>query len=339
MNGTTTSPSEPVVCKHCQSQHVRKYGLYRGTQLYYCDDCKRKFIPNAALFHMKTPANQVSSALQQHYNGMSIRGIQHHLDDEYSNRPSSSTIYSWIGKYTGDAVNCVRGYHPHVGDVWVADETVIKIDRQNAWLWDIIDADTRFLLATRLSTSRTTRDAQMLMSRAIAKAGKAPKIVCTDKLASYLDVDYGKGAEHVQGGPFNIENNTNLIERFHGTLKDRTKVMRGLKNLETAHEFLQGWLVHYNYLRPHEALERSPAEAAGIACAFKTWGDVIRMREPRVRVLYTPAKTEVVNVPRHVPAGMRSSERQPRANRPKPVRMVAPHRTRRGSGITRRSDR
>jgi hypothetical protein len=30
-----------------------------------------------------------------------------------------------------------------------------------------------------------------------------------------------------------VANNTNLIERFHGTLKDRTKIMRGLKDIET----------------------------------------------------------------------------------------------------------
>jgi hypothetical protein len=103
----------------------------------------------------------------------------------------------------------------------------------------------------------------------------------TDALASYLDVDYGKDAEHKQGAPFNIENNTNLIERFHGTLKARTKVMRGLKNFESALEFTKGWLVHYNYLRPHEALQdKTPAEVAGIKYPYRNWADIIRKHKP-----------------------------------------------------------
>lgn len=90
--------------------------------------------------------------------------------------------------------------HPEVGDTWIADETVLALDKgMKVWFFDIIDADTRFLLASRASLSRTTRDAHMLMDRAIKRAGKSPKVVITDKLASYLDVNYGKDAEHRQG--------------------------------------------------------------------------------------------------------------------------------------------
>jgi len=122
----------------------------------------------------------------------------------------------------------------------------------------------------------------MLIDRAIKTAGKSPKVVITDKLASYLDVRYGKDAEHRQGGIARIKDNTQKIERFHETLKQRTKTMRGLKNIETAHDFIQGWLVYYNYLRPHTALdERTPAEAAGIDYPYNNWADITRHRPSR----------------------------------------------------------
>ena len=73
-------------------------------------------------------------------------------------------------------------------------------------------------MSTGVSRSRTTRDAQILIDRAIETAGKAPQTVLTDKLASYLDVDYGKGAEHVHGNPFKFKEtreSTSEIERFH----------------------------------------------------------------------------------------------------------------------------
>jgi len=267
-----------LVCKYCQSENVIKYGKYKDVQYYYCKDCGSKFKDDNTLFHMKTPANQVSSALNMYYEGMSINAIRRNLQQEYDNKPSTATIYEWIQKYAQYAIDSIKGYPPkEIGDTWVADETVLEIDGNNVWLWDIIDADTRFLLATRISRSRTTQDAQMLYDRAVKTAGKEPEKVITDKLASYLDVRYGKETEHIQSRPFAVEDNTQMIERFHETLKQRTKVMRGLKNIETAHDFIQGWLVHYNYLRPHTALDdKTPVEMAGIDFPYKNWSDITR---------------------------------------------------------------
>ncbi len=42
---------------------------------------------------------------------------------------------------------------------------------------------------------------------------------------------------------------TNVIERFHGTMKDRTNVIRGFKNMDTAQLLSDAWLVHYNFLK------------------------------------------------------------------------------------------
>jgi hypothetical protein len=108
-------------------------------------------------------------------------------------------------------------------------------------------------------------------------------VVITDKLAAYLDgveLAFGVDAKHRQGSPFDIETNTNLIERFQGSLKDRTKVLRGLKKPETARKFIEGWLIHYNYFRPHISLKgKTPAQKAGIKLSTNDWLDVVR--EPR----------------------------------------------------------
>jgi len=52
--------------------------------------------------------------------------------------------------------------------------------------------------------------------------------------------------------------------------------MRGLKKPETALEILDGWLVYYNFFRPHESLgDKTPAEKAGIKFPLKNWLDVV----------------------------------------------------------------
>ena len=54
--------------------------------------------------------------------------------------------------------------------------------------------------------------------------------------------------------------------------------MRGMANRETAKLVMEGWLVHYNYLRPHLGLgKKTPAEAAKIKVTFRNWADVVRM--------------------------------------------------------------
>lgn len=311
--------SERITCKYCGLSHTRKYGTYKGKQLYYCNLCNRKFKADDTMFHMKLDTNMVSSALNMYYEGMSVKEVRRHLLQEHRHAPSTATIYEWIMKYTQYATDSIKDCEPQVGDIWIADETVLKIDGANVWFWDIIDEKTKYLLASRVSRSRTTRDAQILITKAIKTAGKKPKTVVTDKLKSYLDVNYGKDAEHRQGSPFSLKKtgeSTSQIERFHGTLKSRTKVMRGLKNLESAIEFTQGWLVHYNYLRPHETLEdKTPAEVAGVNYPYQNWADIIRKHKPSKLVIIEHQPRDRVKLP-HIQVGRpkkaRISEKSPR---------------------------
>jgi len=293
-------------CKFCNSENIIKYGKFRGIQRYFCNDCKRKFADNDALPNMKTSTDQVGAALNMYYEGMSLNAIRRQLDQTHRNYPSDSTVYEWIERFSKEAIDEAKRYKPNVGDIWIADETVLKIDGKNIWFWDIIDAKTRFLLASHVSANRGTREAKALMEKAQARAGKTPKIVLTDKLAAYIDgieQALGADAKHIQSKPFTVKDSTNLIERFHGTLKARTKVMRGLKEIETAKLFTDGWLVHYNFFRPHETLGKTPAEAAGITFAFKNWLGVVN--QPRIVVTklriedvvsLKPHKTRVPNL-------------------------------------------
>jgi len=267
-------------CKHCGSTNIVRYGQTGGVQYWWCKDCKRKFADNDALPEMKTPIIQIGSALSMYYRGMSIDEIRGHLDQQYDNRPSSSTIYEWLTRFTDEVTEKLRHYKPKVGDVWIADETVLTIGGKKVWFWDLIDIKTRYLLASHMSFQRTAQHAKTLMEKASKNAGKMPKVVITDKLFAYLDgleMAFGSDTQHVQSKGFRVQPNTNLLERFHGTLKSRTKVMRGLKTLEGALTILDGWLAYYNYFRPHESLgDATPAEKAGIDFPCKNWLDVVK---------------------------------------------------------------
>lgn len=289
-------------CKYCGSTNIVRYGQSGGVQYWWCKDCKRKFADNDALPEMKTPIMQIGSVLSMYYRGMSIDEIRGHLDQQYNNCPSSSTIYEWICRFTDEATAKARGYKPNVGDVWIADETIVDIGGKKVWFWDLIDIKTRFLLASHMSFQRTAQHARRLVEKGAERAGKLPKVVITDKLFAYLDgieMAFGADTQHVQSKGFSVKPNTNLIERFHGTLKSRTKVMRGLKTPESALIILDGWLVYYNFFRPHESLgDKTPAEKAGLDFPLKNWLDVVKQSKGASR--YTsiyPRERVVLGLP------------------------------------------
>jgi len=118
------------------------------------------------------------------------------------------------------------------------------------------------------------------MECAQRKTARPLEFVISDKLAAYLDgIErlFGADTWHLQSRGFKGRINTNLIERFHGTLKGRTKVMRGMQNRETAKTVLNGYLRHYNFFRLHHTLRgKTPADVAGIRFPYSDWTEVVR---------------------------------------------------------------
>jgi putative transposase len=266
-------------CKYCGSPNVIKFGTFNGVQRYWCKDCKRKFVANK-LAKMKTPINHISSALSCYFGGMPLDSIQRHLHQQFKTYYSEMGIYNWVKRFSKEAVSRIKDFKPIVGDTWIADETMLKAGGKKVWFFDVIDEKTRYLLASRLATSRTIKEAALVMNEARRRAGKSPKRIITDKLAAYIDgIEYvfGGDTKHIQSKPFTDVNSTNVIERFQGTLKDRTKIIRGFKSMPTAELLTDAWLVHYNFFKEHESLGNiPPAQKMGLITPFKNWAEVVR---------------------------------------------------------------
>jgi len=235
---------------------------------------------------MKSSAPDIAGALAMYYTGSSITDIRNHIKQQTGYYPSKSVVFGWIEKYTESAAQHFAKAKPKVGETWIADETMIDLDKGvKVWFWDIIDAKTRFLLASRVSLTRTTEDAKRLVQDAVKRAGKPPKVILTDEMKAYPDGIFtalGGYTEHLQGSPFKVATeSTSRVERFHETLKERTKVMKAFRDIDTLIEFANGFLTYYNFLKPHEALNgKTPAEKAKLRYDIKTWADVVNMPVP-----------------------------------------------------------
>jgi transposase-like protein len=277
----------PITCKWCGANDIKKYGTRKDVQEYICLKCGRKFIDKDAPFKKQTDIELIGTSISSYFDGLSFADIARRLS-ESGNPVNESTVYRWVMSYSQKAVKAFDNYHPQTSDIWTADETAIKFQKDLYWIWDIIDTRSRFLLASYLSPNRGTAQARILMEAALKRAGGIPpKKVATDKLAAYLDgieMTFGSETRHIQSSPFEMDNDNNFIERMQGTIKDRTKVIRGFKHVETARIIIDGFLIHYNYFKPHmglkdlppKGIDKTPADVAKIKIPFKTWTDFVR---------------------------------------------------------------
>lgn len=280
----------PMECKHCQSRRTRRYGHSKAKkQRWLCNDCGHTFIESNAQPGMRVPAYQIATAVSMFYEGLSLSAICRQMKQIHGFKPSDGTVYKWITKYSQEAIDKTKDIKPTVGDVWLCDETVLKIAGKNVWFYDVIDTKTRFLLASHIADRRFLGDARRVLFLAGKKADKKPKVVITDSLNSYpqaIGDVFGANVRHIKYKGITQSPNCNILERFHGTLKARTKVMRGLKSIDSAKLFTDGWLVFYNFMRPHESLKnKTPSDRAGVQMPNHNWHGIVRS---------TPVKVETV---------------------------------------------
>lgn len=281
-------------CKFCQSKDAVKNGTRNGVQYWLCKACGHGFVDNQGLPKMRYPVDTIAKATYDYYAGTSLNKIRQGIADQWHTHPSDSAIYGWLRLLTEAALNKAKKYHPQVGEKWIADETVVWLNGKKYWLIDVISADTRFLLATKLSTNRGTKDIVTALETAKERANKSPKFLVTDGWGCYpsaIEQVFGADTRHLIGTPFeHRELTTSLIERWHGTLKDRLKPMRGMDKSQYTQLVLDGFVFYYNYFRPHESLDgRTPAEVAKIKFPFKSWQDVAKSLAPPVPKLINPS--------------------------------------------------
>ena len=196
---TTYASTFTVTCPGCGGGHVKKVGMQAGHQRYQCRACNKKF-RHGILKGRRVPAEQVGMAIRSFYMGLSYKQTAEGMADAYDiPEPSKATIYEWVRDYTDKATEAMKEHKADVGDSWVADEMMVDVGGEKMWNWNVMDEDTRYILASRLSRERTAGAARKVMDKALAAAKTPPKTIKTDKLRSYSAAlrDY-PDIQHVQ---------------------------------------------------------------------------------------------------------------------------------------------
>jgi len=277
-------------CPFCKSVSIVKdgyrYNEKNKVQRYLCNSCKRRFILNKGFEKTRINPKIITLSLDLYFKGVSLRKIVDHIKQFYGLEVSHMAVYKWIHKYVKLIKQNVDALTPNTSDVWHTDEMALNVKGGWKWLWNVIDHNTRFLLASRVSSKREIKDARKLFARAKQTAKKRPSFVVTDGFLPYRDAvkkefyTMKQETEHI--GLANIHGfvNNNIVERLHGTMRERNKIMRGLGNNGSSEQIVDGFKIYYNFVRPHMGLNgRTPAEVANVPLRLgeNKWMSLIKM--------------------------------------------------------------
>lgn len=266
----------PVVisdCPFCHSKNINKFGIRHNKsgdiQRFACEDCHKTFSINIGFERMKHSPQAVTTAMQLYFSGESLRNTQKSLKF-IGVEVSYQTVSNWIEKYTLLMKQYVDKLQPSVGTTWRADEVFVKFSGNMKYLFALMDDETRYWIAQEVADTKYKHDAQSLFHEGKEITRKRPNVLITDGLQAYHDAfnrefyqNSAPRSKHINAIKLDGDMNNNKMERINGEIRDREKVMRGLKKKDTP--ILKGYQIFHNYMRPHEGLNgKTPAEACGI---------------------------------------------------------------------------
>ena len=273
-------------CPRCSGKEVTKRGLRitesrEKIQKYFCKTCHNRFVLDTPYFRMRNKEQIITQTMDMYYSGMSFRKIADHLVRFFPKGVHYSTIYRWIMRYVPIMENFTESQGIKAGYMLQGDEVEYK-RRASAkqrgvreeFFIDIIDMDSRYIVASDYAKDRTTPTLNKVYKNAKRKVGNQVKVISTDGLVGYPRVikkTFGYNPHATRNpkvihqviksdsGGFNYK-----IERFHNTLRERTKVMRGFHGcITSAQTLLKGFEIYYNWVRNHQSLESStPSDVA-----------------------------------------------------------------------------
>jgi len=275
-----------IICPKCKSKEIIKRGFIKTEnrdkiQRFGCKSCNNRFVLDNPFFRMRNKEQFITQCMDLYYSGMSFRKIADHLKRFFPKGVHYATIYRWIMKYVPMMENFTDKQNIKAGWQLQGDEVEYKRRAsakqrgvRNEYFIDIIDMDSRYLVSSSYQKDRTIPILNKVYRNAKRKVGEQVKVISTDGLMSYPRVirktfNLKKQATRnpkiihqiikSDSGKFNYK-----IERFHNTLRERTKVMRGFHGcISSAQTLMKGFEIYYNWIRNNIALEgQTPSEIA-----------------------------------------------------------------------------
>jgi putative transposase len=184
---------------------------------------------------------------------------------------SYEAIRLWCRKFGSAYADQLRRRLAGPADKWHVDEMQLKIRGRKYWLWRAVDQD-GFVLDILVQERRHEQAAIAFLQRVLAAAGGAPRVIITDKLASYVPAVKRvlPTTEHRRHKRLN-----NRAENSHLPVRKRERILQRFKSAEHAQRFLEPFSAVCNQFRPRR--HRLPAHQYReiMRDRFRIWREVV----------------------------------------------------------------
>src|SRR5437870_12078696 len=178
----------------------------------------------------------------------------------------------WCTKFGASFAAGLRRRRVRTGDKWHLDEVALKIHGKRHWLWRAVDQH-GVVLDILVQERRDQVAAERFLRRVLdGEAGSEPRVVITDKLASYPPAlrRVLPNTEHRRHKGLN-----NRAENSHQPTRQRERAMRRFKSPEQAQRFLGPFGVMGDHFRTGRYRTPAIARRQLLAEQRRTWREVV----------------------------------------------------------------
>lgn len=238
-------------CPHCQSTATteRRERTELGYRRFRCGSCRHEFNERTGtrFNHLQYPTDVVCLVVlwRVRYK-LSLRD----LPEMFLERGlvfTHETVREWEAQFAPVLSELLRKHRRgRIGPSWYVDETYIKVKGRWTYLYRAIDREGN-LVDVLLSEQRDKAAAEAFFRSARRVTGSIPARVTTDGHNSYpgaITAELGEAVRHRTNRYLN-----NPLEQDHRGIKQRTRPMGGLKNVDSAQRFCQVYDEVRNFLR------------------------------------------------------------------------------------------
>jgi putative transposase len=187
---------------------------------------------------------------------------------------SYEAIRLWCRKFGPLLASELRRRHARRGDKWYLDEVALTMNKHRFWLWRAVDQDGT-VLDILVQSRRDQHAAERFLRRVLgAEDGVEPRVIVTDKLASYVPAIKRAltNAEHRRHKRLN-----NRAENSHRPVRKRERAMQRFKSPEQAQRFLETFSAVCNHFRPRRHRLSAADYRQIMRERFQQWREATRL--------------------------------------------------------------
>ncbi len=227
--------------------------------------------PSSFYARHRFPGEIISHAVWRYYRFLlSYRDVEELLA-ERGIAVSYETVRRWCRKFGQAFADGVRRWRPRPGDKWHVDEVQLKINGRKHWLWRAVDQE-GVVLDILVQERRNQEAAEAFLCRVVDGNGYTPRVVITDKLASYPPAlrRVLPSMEHRRHTRLNSR-----AKNSHRPVRKPEHVLQRFNSPRSAQRYLEPFSAVCNYILPRHHLS-PPTRPAGSAPSASNSGETPR---------------------------------------------------------------